>query len=388
MIDHSKDLSRRLVPAVAAFMERSGPLAAVANRFAPGEESARFEELAHGLFAVQYALNAPFQSLCRTRGLRPGCLASWRDIPGVPTAAYKDLEVTCLPIPERTRVFHSSGTSLGRRGRHFHHRESLALYERSLAGWFSPSVLAEVPELEAGGQILPGESPAFLSLTPPAEAVPHSSLAHMFRTVVERFGARDSVFGGRLDADGAWELDLDQVLLALRKSMCANRPVFLLGTAFNYVQLLDHFEQNNVRYRLAVGSRVLETGGYKGRTREVPKAELHAALTRHLGIPATRIGCEYGMCELSSQAYDDPAAGDRRLRFPPWVRTRVLNPDTGNDVADGEPGVLQVLDLANAWSVMAIQTGDLAIRHPDGSFMLLGRLPAAESRGCSLNVLA
>jgi hypothetical protein len=212
----------------------------------------------------------------------------------------------------------------------------------------------------------------------------------MLGLVGERFGARDSVFGGRVEPDGAWGLDLDRLLFAVRKSMCANRPVILLGTAFNFVNLLDHFATQNIRYRLATGSRVMETGGYKGRSRELPKTELHGLIQKHLGIAPDHIVCEYGMCELGSQAYDCQAGlgkGPRIFRFPPWVRVRLVSPETGREALPGQPGFICVYDLANAGSVLAVQTGDLGIER-DGGFELLGRAPAVEPRGCSLMSVA
>lgn len=209
---------------------------------------------------------------------------------------------------------------------------------------------------------------------------------------------------------GAWTLDLDTALFAIRKSMCANRPIVLLGTAFNFVHLLDHFAANNIRYQLARGSRVLETGGYKGQSREVPKAGLHALITKHLGIAPENIVTEYGMSELSSQAYDgtagagragcpQPAANalaptrrgeatapcqqQRIFHFPPWCRAQVISPETGREVAEGETGLLRIFDLANVRSVLAIQTEDLAVKRGD-AFELIGRATQAEPRGCSL----
>ena len=186
--------------------------------------------------------------------------------------------------------------------------------------------------------------------------------------------------------------------------MCANRPLVLLGTAFNFVHLLDHFAANNMRYKLARGSRVLETGGYKGQSREVPKVELHALITKHLGIAPENIVTEYGMSELSSQAYDRVAGqvqspksevqGSARpqvilspcprvFRFPPWCRAHIISPETGREVAEGETGLLRIFDLANVRSVLAIQTEDLAVKRGDG-FELIGRATQAEPRGCSL----
>ena len=133
----------------------------------------------------------------------------------------------------------------------------------------------------------------------------------------------------------------------------------------------------------------METGGYKGRSREMSKAELHALITKRLGVPAQNIICEYGMSELSSQAYEVTGDEDRtppatrHFRFPPWARVQVISPETGREVAEGETGLIRVFDLANVFSVMAIQTEDLGVRRGDG-FELIGRAKLAEPRGCSL----
>jgi O-acetyl-ADP-ribose deacetylase (regulator of RNase III) len=173
------------------------------------------------------------------------------------------------------------------------------------------------------------------------------------------------------------------------------------------VHLLDFLAEQNLRFELPPDSRVMETGGYKGRSRTMPKAELHSFITERLGVPASHIICEYGMSELSSQAYDLGALASRRqvpllhseklagetpalpdrvtrhFRFPPWSRVQIISPETGREVAEGETGLIRVFDLANVFSVMAIQTEDLAVRHADG-FELIGRAALAESRGCSL----
>ena len=355
-----------------------------------------FNELALELFRLQFQHNAVYQRLCLARGVTPESLASWMEIPAVPTTAFKELDMTSLAPDERTAVFYSSGTTEQRRSRHFHHAASLALYEVSLLPWFERHLLADLPDLVDEQLLGPLDRLPFLFLTPPPETAPHSSLVHMFATVRREFAARDSLFAGQLDATGAWTLDLDATLFAIRKSMCANRPLVLLGTAFNFVHLLDHFAANNMRYRLARGSRVLETGGYKGQSRVVPKTELHALFTKHLGIAPENIVTEYGMSELSSQAYDriaglqapshsptDSLTHSPALRFPPWSRALVLSPETGREVADGETGLLRIFDLANVRSVMAIQTEDLAVRRGD-AFELIGRAAQAEPRGCSL----
>jgi hypothetical protein len=358
-------ISRNLGGGIAAFQPDSFP-------------DPEFNQLALELFGLQFAHNEPFRRLCAARGIAPEKVSHWSGIPAVPTAAFKEFELTCLAPSERTAVFHSSGTTAQLPSRHFHSPGSLALYEASLWAWFQPHVL---PGLTARA----GEwQPAVL--TPPSRQVPHSSLAHMFESVRGRVGEEESVFLGAVELDGSWTLDIFRTESVLQNAVAANRPLVLLGTAFSFVHLVDALAERDLHFNLPAGSIVMETGGYKGRSRELPKAELHDLIYRLLGVSAAQILCEYGMSELSSQAYDG-VAGDtsasRLFTFPPWCRVQIVSPETGREVTAGKIGLIRVFDLANAFSVLAVQTEDLAIRHVDG-FELLGRASAAEARGCSL----
>ncbi|MCA9736341.1 MAG: hypothetical protein KC645_01830, partial [Gemmatimonadetes bacterium] len=135
------------------------------------------------------------------------------------------------------------------------------------------------------------------------------------------------------------------------------------------------------------GSRLMETGGFKGRRAAVSRDALRAAVEDRLGIPATHIVAEYGMTELLSQFYDPVLRTGGAVRGvfqgPPWVRTRVLDPDTLREQPAGVTGVLAHHDLANLHSVSAVLTEDLGVARADG-FELLGRATGAELRGCSL----
>ncbi len=337
-----------------------------------------FPALALDLFAAQFAAVTPYREFCEARGATPDRIADWHDIPAVPTTAFKELDFTSLAGAERTAMFHSSGTTRQPPSRHFHNAESLALYEASLLAGFERHLLPDRAHLASGRM-------RFLVLTPRADAAPHSSLAHMFRCVVAAFGRADSAFAGTVGEDGGWVLDGEAATAALAEAERAGEPLGVLGSAFSFVHLLDHLEAAGRGFVLPAGSRVLETGGYKGRSRTLPKPELHALITRRLGVPAERIVCEYGMSELGSQAYDTVAgvSAPRVFRFPPWARAVVVSPETGREVAGGEAGLLRVFDLANVRSVLAIQTEDLAVRRGDG-FELLGRAEQAEPRGCSL----
>jgi hypothetical protein len=403
-----------------------------------------FDQLALELFALQFKHNAPYRRLCEARGARPSAVAHWTTIPAAPTSAFKEFELSCLPVVERTTFFHSSGTTAQRPSRHFHNADSLALYEASLLAWFE----SHLPLAIGNWQLA-------IFTPPPAEA-PHSSLVHMFETIQCQFGSGASPFFGRAATDGAWALDLEAAVEFLCKASASGQPLLVLGTAFSYVHLLDHLAERDLHLKLPPGSCVLETGGYKGRSRSLPKAALHALISQRLGISPGHIICEYGMSELSSQAYDmevgefaaeSPASnnsnipfpltralslGERESRitsrnqlepfefaatrtkelprpkgegpgeggqsvtsatasessprsfhFPPWTRVQIISPETGREVGEGETGLIRVLDLANVYSVMAIQTEDLGIRRGDG-FALAGRAASAEPRGCSL----
>lgn len=337
----------------------------------------KFNPLALELFRLQFEHNAPYRRLCQARGVSPEDAADWSHIPAVPAAAFKEFELSCLPPEERTAVFCSSGTTGQQPSRHFHNDESLALYRASLAPWFEANVM----DCECGI-----DHWQLSILTPGPEQAPHSSLVHMFETVRRQLGSPPSAFLGQAVADGAWRLDLDAAVAALRSSVRSGRPLLLLGTAFMFVSLLDHLATLGLQLALPPRSRVMETGGYKGRSRALPADELRALITGRLGIAPALILREYGMSELGSQAYAGPPGSARPFRFPPWARVQIISPETGQEVAEGQTGLIRVFDLANVFSVLAVQTEDLAVRRADG-FELLGRAALAEPRGCSLMAL-
>ena len=329
-----------------------------------------FNELALALFGFQFEHNTPYANFCRTENQTPETLADWRNIPAVPTRAFKSLDLTVLPEADRGTVFRSSGTTQANRSRHFHSHDSLAVYHTSLWPWFAEHLIDE-------------STKRLLFLFPEIDQAAESSLAYMMDEVAKRLARCERCFA----ADGQWRIDGQAAVDFLHDCVTQNEPVTILGTAFSFVNLLDHLDGVAIEFQLPSGSAAMETGGYKGRSREVQKPELHQAITNRLGIAGGRIICEYGMCELSSQAYDcklgQANAAPRKFRFPPWARARIVSPETMGEVEIGQAGLLQIVDLANVNSVLSLQTEDLARRHADG-FELLGRVELTESRGCSL----
>jgi hypothetical protein len=333
-------------------------------------DDARFNALARDLFAFQFERCAPYRRFCETRGATPASVAAWSEIPAVPTGAFKEVALRSFPAEREVHVFRSSGTATEKRGAL--HLDTLALYEASLLPSFRRGVL---PDLAAGARA------RIRVLAPPPSEAPDSSLSHMFGCAVAAFGDDASGFDVRGGA-----LQTEAIVAALESATREGVAVALCGTAFAFVHLLDALAERRLRLALPPGSRAMETGGFKGRSRELPRDALYAAIEAALGIPSARIVNQYGMCELGSQFYDSvlaaPAAPRCKLA-PPWTRVRVVDPETGDDARAGEAGVLHVYDLANTGSLLAIQTADLGRTIGDG-FEVLGREPGAEARGCSI----
>lgn len=348
-------------------------LNAIANGIDAAWSDAEFNALALRIFAFQFEHNAPYRRFCQSRGATPDRVEDWRAIPALPTAAFKAAEICSFPPSDATVTYETSGTTTERPGAH--RMLDTALYDASLA-----------PNLQA--HLFPDvESIRIVALAASPQEAPRSSLAHMLGAAVARWGADGSRFCFR---DG--QLDLEGVLVALGEAQATGELICLLGTAFAFVHLIDTCTERHLRFRLPAGSRLMDTGGYKGRAREAPKAELYRAYTKLLGVPDHHLVNEYGMTEMSSQIYDtalrDHITGTlcaRQKVPPPWVRTEVLNPNSLQPTSPGTPGLLRHVDLANVDSVIAIQTEDLGVRIDDG-FEVLGRASGAELRGCSLAV--
>ena len=331
------------------------------------EDDARFEELSLRVFAFQFEHCEAFGRFCRGRGRTPATVRSWRDVPPVPTGAFKEMALRSFLSGEEVHVFRTSGTSTAGRGEL--HLDTLELYEASLLPSFRRHVL---PDLG------PGERAELLVLTPSPEEAPDSSLSHLFGVLLRELGSAGSDFGVR---DGALQVE------AVRGHLSrARRPLTLCGTAFAFVHLVDALAQCGERVALPPGSRVMETGGFKGRSRELPREELYAAIELRLGVPADRIVNQYGMTELGSQFHDSVLLRPREARrklAPPWTRVAILDPESGALAEPGSVGPIAIFDLANTGSVFAVLTADLGRQTGDG-FEVIGRDSGAEERGCSI----
>jgi Acyl-protein synthetase, LuxE len=337
-------------------------LAAIERRSVPD-----FNSLALRIFAHQLRYNQPYARYCAALGVTPESLpASWETIPPVPTGAFKEAALSTFDPARAALAFETSGTTLGIGGMHY--METARLYDAALLAGFRDALLADT-----------SSALRYLLMVPNPAQRPQSSLGYMMRKVAEVYG----------DGNEAWYLDgdvlhVDRFITGARAAYEHGAAVCIAGTAFAFVQLLDALRERGITsVPLRNGSRIMETGGFKGRTRVVQRSELYADLARVFGIGEDRIVAEYGMTELTSQYYDATFTGARVKQSPPWLRPRVVGPN-GKTLPPGVVGALVHVDLANRSSCVAIQTEDLGVE-TGGGIILIGREQGAELRGCSLD---
>jgi hypothetical protein len=340
--------------------QSTGRRAWIRELLAPIDER-KWSELCWEIFSAQYGRIPALKRLCIGRNSPPRTFRSWKETPAVPQQLFKREKLYCAGLPEPTAIYETSGTTTGQPGRQ--HLLSTDIYRAvSTEGARRIGLFANIHFLHF--------------LAPPPVEAPHSSLSAMFGFWRNHLSEKRGKFWVRKNS-----IDFASLRETLAAQIKRGEPVGIAGTAFSFVHLIDAWAHLPA-LRLPRGSWLLETGGFKGRSREVAKAELYAQLARVFTVADDAIWNEYGMSELSSQAY---ARGTTGLHHtPPWARVLVVDPATGREVRVGQSGLVRWFDLANTDSVFALQTLDVAERTPEG-FRLIGRLPRTEPRGCSLS---
>lgn len=315
-----------------------------------------FESTAIEVFRFQFEANEPYRRYAAALGRFPDQVTRWQDIPAVPTDAFKfpRYPLRCFPTESTRTIFRTSGTTREIRGEHAF--DDLRLYETSiLRGWER----ANLPT---------PENPWFLSQNP--DNARDSSLVHMFETLL-RHQLPESDDRWMITPNG--EIETGRFVQATHQP----KPIAFFSTAIGLLRLME----THPPIPLPPGSWIFETGGYKGLRVELDPPQFRQKVSDYFNIPTGSLLNEYGMTELSSPFY--AWGGELHHRGSPWTRIQVIEPDTGRPSTPGEPGYLQIHDLANLGSVAAIRTQDLAIAHGDSTFTLLGRDPGALPRGCS-----
>ena len=305
-----------------------------------------FEREALALFRYQAEHCPPYAEYVRLIGVDPASVTRVEDIPMLPIEIFKSHKVYCGEN-EPQMIFTSSATTGMVQSRHS--VEDLSLYERAFT--------------EAFRQFYGDERECIIyALLPSYLEREGSSLVYMVDRLLAQCG------GG-----GFYLNDYEKLLRDMSRD---DNPKILLGVTYALLDLAENYApqlENTV---------VMETGGMKGRRKELPKSELHKILCSAFGVE--KIHSEYGMAELMSQAY---SFGEGLFRTPKWMR--VLVRDVNNPfarLAAGRRGGLDIIDLANRSSCAFIATQDMGIRYEDGSFRIEGRISQSDVRGCNLLV--
>ncbi len=312
----------------------------------------QFEKTALKVFRFQHEHNVVYRAFCDHLGITAANVRSLHQIPFLPIQFFKTHDVVS-GADEIQQTFTSSGTTGMSTSRHL--VTDVALYEQSYRNAFSRFY----------GNI---EDYVILALLPSYLERGGSSLIYMVDDLIQRTRHPDSGF--YLNNHD----ELTQKLLRLDRE---GNNVILIGVTY---ALLDLIGKNQFQLRHTI---VMETGGMKGRRREMIREELHAILTDGFGVE--QIHSEYGMTELLSQAY---SLGHGQFECPDWMRVLVRDTEDALTVLpDGKTGGLNVIDLANLNSCAFIATQDLGRINPNGSFEVLGRFDHSDIRGCNLMVL-
>lgn len=345
----------------------------LARRFIDGLQEAAFpfEALLQDILRYQGKHNPPLSAYWKSKGFDSGEVRDFDEVPAVPTDVFRYVELCSNEAPPQG-VFRTSGTTSGARGQHFH--LSTLAYDAGAIRHFQNVVLGQ------------DQKTHFVHVAFPPRTHPDSSLSHMLRVFGEALGRDARSLDFYFEEEG---LRVDALKKRLNDAVAEGEPITLFGTAFGLADTLDHLSA----MQLPKGSRIIQTGGFKGRREALEPSEFYLALAQHYGLQVGAVLAEYGMTELSSQLYSNlqqPAetpedSASRRLLPPPWCRVDACDPETLRVLPQGERGLLRFSDCANIDSAAIIQSSDLGIVHPDG-IELIGRMPGATPRGCSLAI--
>jgi phenylacetate-coenzyme A ligase PaaK-like adenylate-forming protein len=311
-----------------------------------------FLETVLKVFNYQYDNNEVYQAFIKALGKSSDSIKTIETIPFLPIEFFRNHKVVTGDFPPQ-KIFESSGTTGVIPGKHY--VLDLSLYEESFLKTFN---------LFYGN---PTEY-IFLALLPSYTEREGSSLVYMADKLIKLSLNSNSGFYKANDAN---------LIEKIKKLKGNNQKVLLLGVSF---ALLDLAEKLNSDFS---GVIVMETGGMKGRRKELIRSELHAVLKEKFNVPA--IHSEYGMTELMSQAY---SKGDGIFYSPPWMKVLLRDPQDPLSIYTGKErtGGINIIDLANINSCSFISTGDLGRIHEDGGFEVLGRFDNSDVRGCNLMV--
>jgi phenylacetate-coenzyme A ligase PaaK-like adenylate-forming protein len=315
------------------------------------QSESEFQAVALEIFQYQ-SQNVPvYRDFIAHLKINPSEITDYHKIPFLPVEIFKSQKIIAHN-KEAEIIFESSSTSGSVPSRHY--VADLNIYEESFLKGFR-NFYNEPPGL------------CILALLPSYLERTGSSLVYMADKLIKLSGHSES---------GFYLTEHEKLITVLRKLKKAGQPTLLLGVSYALLELAEKFEED------LGGTIIMETGGMKGRRKEIVREDLHSFLKKRFNIG--QIHSEYGMTELLSQAY---SMGDGIFQTPPWMRVLIRDSyDPFHFIEDGNTGSINIIDLANIYSCSFIATSDLGKLHEDGSFEVLGRIDNSDIRGCNLMI--
>ena len=309
-----------------------------------------FEQIAFEVFQFQYINNNIYKSYCDLLKKTPSNIGDISSIPFLPISFFKSHSVICTK--KYDKVFHSSGTTNENLSKHY--VSDIHIYEQSFLKNF----------IDNYGD---PKDYVILGLLPNYMENENSSLIYMVNNLIELSESNDS---------GFFLKEYDFIIEKMKSLARENKKIILIGVSY---ALLDLTESKNLNFENTI---IIETGGMKGRRREMIKKELHETLKERTGLK--KIHSEYGMTELLSQAY---SKGDGIFSCPNWMRVFIRDINDPNFLySNNKSGGINIIDLANINSCSFIATEDMGSLHKNGNFEIMGRIDHTDTRGCNLLV--
>jgi len=302
------------------------------------------------VFHNQHNKNIVYQSFINNLRINPENIETLETLPFLPIEFFRNHKIVTGSLPVEI-IFESSGTTGVNPGKNF--VNDLSLYNESFLKAFN---------LFYGD---PGEY-LIAALLPSYTEREGSSLVYMADKLIKL---------SRHPLSGFYKEDFKKLIATIEKAREKNQKTLMLGVSFALLDLAENEAPD------LSGIIVMETGGMKGRRKEMTRSELHAILKEKFNIPV--IHSEYGMTELLSQAY---SKGEGNFYCPPWMKVLIRDPQDPLSIYSetGKTGGINIIDLANINSCSFIATSDLGRLNEDGSFEVLGRFDNSDIRGCNL----
>ena len=311
-----------------------------------------FKQVAFSVFRHQFENNKVYRSFCDLLYIHPSDVHTLEDIPFLPIEFFKSKKIISS-LEEVQEVFTSSGTTGSVTSKHY--VTDIEFYKESYLKGFAHFY----------GNI---EDYAVLALLPNYLERKGSSLVYMVADLIQRSKNKKS---------GFYLNNIEELARKLIKIDQKGQKTLLIGVSFALMDLIEkcQFELKN--------TIIMETGGMKGRRKELVRNELHALLQQGFGVK--NIHSEYGMTELLSQGYSN---GNGVFETPPWMKVITRDPEDALSIQkNGKTGGINIIDLANYNSCAFIATQDLGKVHQNGTFEIIGRFDNSDIRGCNLLVL-